>query len=346
MLQGEKMAQKYLLAVDAPDPDNLALLRMSQTMFGEENILGVLLTGRPINFDASRDNKVPTTQWNYDHSRVALKASAARLKNFIRGYGSNIDVFDGGIAPRTLVPHHVHFKDYYMFMDNDPLRSVCVSELDPIEGLSAKIADQEFSVLVGGPMTGLATLLQRFPDVASQISSVHAMYGFLGLEGNNKLMSFGEEPRGAVQFNVACDPFAGKYVVDALDCPMYFVTTDCTKREEIGFQTPSELTKCLEDTPGNRMLGQLYNIWFANAIEPRKEIIYIHDVCAAMSASEHGTEIYGFTPMAVSRFPTLPQEKKDWGVMEFRPDESSNIHVSTELRSPELYRKLLNEQLR
>ncbi len=227
------MPQKYLIAIDAPDPDNLALLRMAQSMFGEENIMGALLTGRPINFDASKDNKVPNTEWNYDHSRVALKASAARLKNFLRGYGAEMDVFDGGIAPRTLVPHHIHFIDYYRFDDNNPLRSVCISELDPIEALNAKLAGQEFSVLVGGPMTGLALLLQRFPDTAAQISSVHAMYGYLGLEGTAKLMSFWDEPRGAVQFNVACDPFAVSYVVNALSCPISFITTDCTKRNEI-----------------------------------------------------------------------------------------------------------------
>jgi hypothetical protein len=172
------------------------------------------------------------------------------------------------------------------------------------------------------------------------------MYGFLGLEGTEKLMSFGDAPRGAVQFNVACDPFAGRYVVNSLSCPIYLITTDCTKRKEIGFETPAQLASHLEDTPGNMNLIQLYNIWFANAVQPRKEMLYIHDICAAMSASAYRDEIYEFRPMKVSRFPILPKDKKDWGVMEFAPEENSNMHVSTGLKSPENYLALLKRHLR
>ena len=99
------MSDKYLIAADAPDPDNLVLIRMAQTLFGKDNILGVLLTGRPINLDATPQEKVPLEGWNYDHSRTALVASAGRLKNFLDWYESNVPIFDGGIAPRTLVPH-------------------------------------------------------------------------------------------------------------------------------------------------------------------------------------------------------------------------------------------------
>ena len=40
------------------------------------------------------------------------------LRNFLDWYESNTPIFDGGIAPRTLVPHHIHFKDYYQFLEH------------------------------------------------------------------------------------------------------------------------------------------------------------------------------------------------------------------------------------
>jgi len=337
------MSRKVLVAIDAPDPDNLALLRVAQTMFGADNILGVLLTGRPINFKATKET--PIEEWDYNHSRTALLASAARLKNFLRGYGNgtSLEVFDGGIAPRTLVPHWLHFLDYYRFLDVDPLQAICVPELDSLEKLALILSEHNFDVLVGGPMTGLARLLQRFPELHNYITSVHAMYATLG---NVDLMNFGDKPRGAKQFNVACDPFAGRYVTEALDCPFYFVTSDCTRQDAIGFATPTMLRQHLADTPGNKRLVDLYTIWFANAVEPRKEIIYIHDVCSAVSASPFRNEVYEFTPMRITSFPHLPGEKDDWGKIEFVPDANSNIHVATALNSPKKYLNILKTNLK
>lgn len=134
------MSEKVLVALDAPDPDNLVLLRMAQNLFGEENILGALITGRPIRFDATKETLLE--DWNYNHSRVALQASAARLKNFLRAYEADIEVYDGGIAPRTLVPHYIHFQDYYKFLDIDPLKAVCVSEIEGLEKLGLTLSDQ------------------------------------------------------------------------------------------------------------------------------------------------------------------------------------------------------------
>ena len=338
---------KYLIAMDSPDPDNLALAEMAMNLYGKENIYGVLLTGRPINFDATKETSIG--DWNYDHSRLALKASASRIKNFLRAYDADadddahVDVFDGCVAPRTLVPHWVHFLDYYKFMDYDPLRAVAVPEMDGIEKLAKKIGGEDFSVLVGGPMTGLATLLERFPPLANQVTSVHAMYGTLG---EVKLMALGDKLRGAKQFNVACDPRAGKFVTEALDCPIYFITSECTRDDAIGFETPSKLSELLEDTEGNRHLLGLYNIWFANAVEPRKENLYIHDACAAISASEQGEDVYDFSQMKITEFPTMPKDEENWGTIEFKPDDDSNIHVATRLKNPKLYLDMLKKYLK
>lgn len=192
-------------------------------------------------------------------------------------------------------------------------------------------------------MTGLSSLLQRFPSIAENINSVHAMYATLG---SVNLMNFGDPKRGNKQFNISCDPFAGKYLIDSLDCPIYFITSDCTRQDSIGFETPAALRNHLKDNPGNRNLLSLYNIWFANAVEPRKERIYIHDACAAISASKFGEEVYWFERMNVKDFPYLPKEKNKWGTIEFSPNPESNIYVSTSLKSPEKYLNLLSDYLR
>jgi len=335
------MSEKILIAIDAPDPDNLVLLRMAQNMFGEENVIGALMTGRPIKRNSIKGDNI--RDWSYPHSRKALDASADRLKNFSQGYDSNIDVYDGGIATNTLVPHYIHFADYYKFWDSDPLDWAVVSPLNGIENLANKIGDDEFTVLVGGPMTGLSLLLQRFPKIASQISSVHAMYASLG---NVKLMSLGDENRGNKQFNVYCDPVAGKYVTDALDCPIYFVTSECTRDDRIGFETPTLLKNHLQNTKGNDHLMRLYTIWFANAVQPRKEQIYIHDACAAVSTSEFGKDVYDFSPMSIKSFPSLPNELNSWGTIDFEKDPNSNIFLATELKNPEKYLELIKTYVR
>jgi len=326
-----------LACIDSPDPDNFALLIALKKLFPRA-VIHVLLTGRPVRFNAMREHQL----WDYDlqSSQMAHQASAARIKNFLRHFGITVTkVFDGGIAPRTLVPHWVHFSDYYKFFDVDPLAALRCSELEPQEVLIKSILQMDdCSVVVGGPMTGLAQIISRSPNVAEKFSSIHAMFATWG---NVQLMQFDAEPRGAVQFNVACDPNAANFILTGLDCPIYLMTTEVTRVSEIGFDNVIQLRESLPDNAGTRNFCNLYLHWYDAAIKPRQiqnpnEKIFIHDLSAAFSLREDiRNSIYEVAPIKILNVPYLPREYRDWGKVIMAPmvgDENVKIFAATNLK--------------
>lgn len=317
--------KKLILAfIDAPDPDNFVQL-LALCKLNPEAEVAVCLTGRPVRFGASKDHK--TWEWDFESSHMAQQASAMRAKNFLRNFGISVTkVFDGGIAPRTLVPHWVHFAEYYKFADVDPLQAIRHSELEPQEDLVKLILEQpEDSVMVavGGPMTGLRQVIERNPEVVSRFKEVHAMFATWG---NVSLMEFGDKPRGAVQFNVACDPLSSNFVLMGLDCPVYLMPTEVTRVKDIGFFNVQKLREALPDNKGTRALCLLYALWYDAAVKPRQdknpdELIFIHDVVAAFSLdADLRQSIYNVVPVEITAAPCLPSKADipNWGKVEMK----------------------------
>ncbi|MEZ4487334.1 MAG: nucleoside hydrolase [Cyanobacteriota/Melainabacteria group bacterium] len=309
--------QRIVAFIDAPDPDNFVQL-VALAKLNPDAEMHVALTGRPVRFNASRDHK--NWQWDMKSSRMAQEASAMRIKNFLRHFGVNIvRVFDGGIAPRTLVPHWIHFQEYYKFLDVDPIAAIRHSELESQEDLAALLLEYpeaSVQVAVGGPMTGLHQLVVRCPEVASRFKEVHAMFATWG---NVELMQFGDKPRGALQFNVACDPQAAHAALLGLDCPVYLMPTEVTRVKEIGFVNAQALRAALPDNDGTRALYHLYALWYDAAVKPRQdknpdELIFIHDLVAALSLDDSLRKtIYDVVPVKITGVPYLPNEADDWG---------------------------------
>lgn len=312
------MASRNIVAfIDAPDPDNfvmvIALVRLNPAAK-----IHLCLTGRPVKFGATKECQL----WDFDmqSSRMAQEASAMRLTNFLRHFGvKNLKVYDGGIAPRTLVPHHIHFSEYYKYLDVDPLAAIRHSELEPQEDLVKLMLEMDpdsCDVAVGGPMTGLHQVLVRCPQVASRISSVHAMFATWG---NVQLMQMGDTPRGALQFNVACDPLAAYCVLMGLDCPIYLMPSEVTRVKEIGFQNAQSLLNFLPVNAGCRALYHLYALWYDAAVRPRQEKnpdewLFIHDLVATFSLdAELRNSIYDVVPVEITSVPHLVREQKTWG---------------------------------
>lgn len=303
--------------VDAPDPDNFAQI-IALFKLNPDAEIYICLTGRPVRFGASRDHA--TWQWDPQSSLMAQEASALRVKNFLRHFGINVTrVFDGGIAPRTLVPHHIHFAEYYKFFDVDPLQAIRHSELESQEELAKLILAQpegSVEVAVGGPMTGLYQLMVRCPQVLSRLKEIHAMFATWG---DVALMQFDDKPRGALQFNVACDPQAAHAVLMGVPCPVYLMPTEVTRVKEIGFVNAQALRAALPDTPGTRALYNLYCAWYDAAVAPRQakdpnELIFIHDLVAALSLNaELRNKIYDVQPIRITSVPHLGTESGDWG---------------------------------
>ncbi len=308
--------------IDAPDPDNFVMVIALYKLNPNANIQ-VVLTGRPVRFNATRDHK--NWQWDMQSSRMAQEASALRIKNFLKHFGINVaGVYDGGIAPRTLVPHWIHFAEYYKFLDADPLQALRHSELEGQDKLvEVLLAMDSFDAVVGGPMTGLHQVLVRNPEVAKKINSVHAMFGTWG---NVKLMDFGAEPRGAMQFNVACDPQAAHAILFGVNCPVYLMPTEVTRVADIGFDNAQKLRETLPDNAGTRALCHLYALWYDAAVKPRQaqnpeERIFIHDLVGAFSLDPQlREEIYEVTPIMIEEVPFLPNEAKEWGRIIIQPE--------------------------
>lgn len=310
---------KHILAfIDAPDPDNFVMLLALARRF-PKSTLHVVLTGRPLRFGADKSH--PLWDWDRDASQMAQQASAARAKNFMRHFRVKIpDIYDGGIAPRTLVPHWLHFADYYQFHDVDTLKAIRHNELEPIEDLIRQVLawkDGSVAVVVGGPMTGLASMITRAPEVANKFREVHAMFATWG---NVSLMDMGGAPRGAKQFNVACDPVAAYQVLTGLSCPIYLMPTEVTRVGAIGFMNAQALGAALPKNDGVFALMNLYARWYDAAVLPRQnaqrnkgeevtEAIFIHDVVGALSLDPSlRRRIYEVTPIEVVSIPISPFE--------------------------------------
>ncbi len=319
------MRPLILAFIDAPDPDNFVQL-LALYKLNPEAEVAVCLTGRPVRFNATREHK--HWEWDHESSSMAQQASAMRAKNFLRNFGISVTkVYDGGIAPRTLVPHWVHFAEYYKFADVDPLAAIRHSELEPQEDLVKLILEQpEGSVMVavGGPMTGLKQVIERCPEVVSRFKEVHAMFATWG---NVSLMDFGDKtPRGAVQFNVACDPLSSNFILMGLDCPVYLMPTEVTRVKDIGFFNVQALREALPDNKGTRALCLLYALWYDAAVRPRQEknpdeLIFIHDVVAAFSLdTELRNAVYNVVPVKITAAPCLPSKADipNWGKVEMK----------------------------
>ena len=327
--------QNIIAFIDAPDPDNFVQIIALHKLNPGASI-HVVLTGRPVRFGATGEHA--DWEWDAQSSRMVQEASALRIKNFLRHFGiTACRVFDGGIAPRTLVPHWLHFAEYYKFLDLDPFLAIRHSQLEAQEELIKLILSMpegSVQLAVGGPMTGLYQLIVRCPEIVSRFREVHAMFATWGTV---ELMDLGTGPRGAIQFNVACDPRAVHAILTGLTCPIYLMPTEVTRVRDIGFETAQALRQALPDNPGTRALNNLYALWYEADVKPRQEknkdeLIFIHDLVAAFSLDgELRQAIYQVVPVEIVSVPCLPREANDWGKVLMKQSQGGNVFAATGL---------------
>lgn len=315
-----------LIAIDAVDPDNFVLIKAAAALYGELNVLGVLLTGRPANLQATPETALD--DWEMADAIQVQQVAAARIQVFLEACELDIAIYDGGVAPYTQIPHDQHFDDVNGFQDLGDESAPEASALKPLDSLIEEIGGQFFDLLLGGPMTGVMALLTSKPALTEQMEHFIAMYGALG---RVSLMDFQGQLRGSKQFNVACDPAAGKAVLEMLTCPMYLITSDCTRDAGAGFDSPRTLASFLPNDKGNRHLLHLYRIWYDAVLKPHKEPIFIHDAAPVLFAAVEDQNLFKVEKVRLSRFPYLPEERQHWGLMEFTEEPESELHVVTEI---------------
>lgn len=246
---------KYIVAVDGPDPDNVVAVLLACKAFGAENV-AVILTGRKLQ------------NGTQEEERYILVLNTARFYSWLARYGfESVQIYDGGIAAHTIIPDTKHF-DERNFEDIDS--RVAQKPLRHLRELPDRL-DSQFTVIVGGPMTGVRDLLRIDPGLAQRINAMYAMYGPPSKEGMF--------PKN---FNVLCDEPAGVIVLEQLvkaGVKVAFAPTDATKHKDIKVR-PEDLNNIFSDSK----LMDIYQKWYDAALGPRGEDIYIHDVAPVMMA--------------------------------------------------------------
>lgn len=312
----ERDPTHVVCATDLVDTDNQAQVLAAVAEWAKSGIaVSLLATGRPVNLGATNDT--PIGEWYPEQSRRMQQISAARYARFLEeaaDYG--LTVYDGGIAPSTMVKHSWHAREDIIFFPPDVDHTAALESgvLRPIGELAEILRGSERPrVLVGGPLTGLDKMMTEYPDV--EYMDVYAM---LATWGNVSLMSLGDEPRGARQFNAVCDPGAVERVLSRLSCRLTLVSTDSTRVSEIGFPDPSALRELIGDSKSAEAFMRDCTIWYENALRPRKEPIYIHDVSVVMAASSVGDQIYDIVPVELSTPPLDEANRAKWGEIYMR----------------------------
>jgi inosine-uridine nucleoside N-ribohydrolase len=254
-----------IVIVDNVDPDNLAAALAAARLL---NMKAVIVTGRPANpnRDAANDDAEP------EMTRIVHALNAARMKGFLRRNGISCPVFQGLIAPHTLVPHRVHIDENELDVARDGSNQKMQADgtfEDAIKYLSRLRG--RFNVVVGGPMTEVDVILDE-RKLVPKLGTLTAQFGAFGF-GNIELMAGGRR-----QFNVACDPIAAERVLRRYPNRLYMVPTDITKASEVGFDDPGKLAEA-------RICGELIRVYrraYPKMLAPRGERIYLHDVHPAL----------------------------------------------------------------
>jgi inosine-uridine nucleoside N-ribohydrolase len=251
-----------VIIVDNVDLDNpLAAIAGCHPSLGL-NVKAVIVTGRLAYARKVKD----TTSFSPRFSHEVLLRNTRRMKGILTraGYGDR-RVFSGLVPPRTLVKHDVHVDERLLDLRQDELH---VREDGDFEAAIRFLRrfKSPIDLIVGGPMTEVAALIgdSRLVGRFGRLTCQLGMFGF----GNVRTMAGGQ-----LSFNSACDPKAASWVVENFPGEIYLVPTDVTKGDAVGFDIGQ-----LPDMGISEELEAMYRIFWEQALKPRGERIYPHDV--------------------------------------------------------------------
>src|SRR3712207_449622 len=103
----EQSANNVVVVVDNIDPDNLACAYAATGTALGLNTKAVIVTGR----FAHSDPTAPVTQYDPEFSTRERLSATRRMAGFLARADRDVPVFEGSIAPATVVPHDVHIPD-------------------------------------------------------------------------------------------------------------------------------------------------------------------------------------------------------------------------------------------
>lgn len=297
---------QYILAIDGTDPDNFAALWALAHMYPGQTY-HVLLTGRPTAAKmAPRHHSIP------DAEREVQEVNAGRLYELARRLDVDVVVYDGGVAPRTLIPHHTHLAE--ASFPNKGIRT----PLAPTHSLADFILEldhEEWVAVLGGPATGLVRLASCHPEAACRITHVHAMLGALDVELTP--LAGRESSKALKQFNLAADPLSARALLE-WECPVFLYPSDVTRVPAIGY-TLGDLQRVLDppSSPAAELLFRLYSVWNQVVVAPRHEPLYLHDLAPVFGTNTAWRDaIYNGKAFQSASVPTSPGSHADWGSLQ------------------------------
>ena len=331
ILEGSLSRTRFILIVaDAVDPDNLVLVAAAGILNPGARIR-LLLSGRPVNPGVTQTtHPTPCREWfnNADPtlSRKLQIRNAARFVKFAERFGVELKVFDGGIAPRTLVPHWIHADETVVWGDTPP-----DAETKPLlrsrEELAAEIlgaTNPDVYIITGGPETANLLFFQENPEV---MRLVLAEYAMLANWGSGALMNVGGERSPYQQFNAACDPVAAMWILTGAPWPITMTPTETTKQPGICFNSVEALRRALPDTSRAGAIVNLYRVWWDVAELEKRGGIVIYDLCPLFASDPQiGDKIFETVPVEVLASTCFPYELTEpgqsahahWGEIHFR----------------------------
>lgn len=228
------------------------------------------MTGRP----ATRDRQAAIGVFDRDYSAEVLQRNTRRLKGLLARAGWNVPVFAGRIPPKTIVPHRVHIDEAKLDRYDDFHRTQAdgsfAQAMRFLERLNGPI-----DFIVGGPLTEVAAIM-RNSRLTSKLGTVTCQLGLFGFGAVQTMAG------GGITFNSAADPDAASAVLRNWPGRICMVPTDVTKLPAVGFDNPDGVRRF--GLPAE--LVDLYEIFFREALAPRKERIYPHDVHSTFAMAQ------------------------------------------------------------
>lgn len=323
---------------DNTDFDNPAQLAGVAALFPKTEIFFVL-TGRP-----TYPNPVKgESRFDLEFSEQVQFINAARMHAFVSRMGfGNVRIYNGGIARASLVPEHVHLKEWekfddipgvYKFDDKVALGKKVLLPLSDFADML--ISGPDFPLLAGGPLTGYKELFGANRALQAKIIKAYAMPGSLGTV---KLMDFGGIRNQKQQFNAHGDTEATYQFAVGSGFPKYLITSDSTRNPAVGFNTNDDFREFLPRSERANIITELSQVWYDNAVLPRikpggsPEMLWVHDfaLTAKLYCDSIGEPdlIYTPTPIRIVDVPHRPGEEARFGEMDIEFDSLSEHKVA------------------
>jgi len=287
--------KKCVIVCDNTSADNLALALAATRPESLFDVQMVIVTGRA----AHPDRTAAVDLRNDQYSELIHTLNTKRMAGFLNRAGRTVPVFMGLSVSktqlRTVIPHDFHVDEHLYDVHNDNRYTKISGDFTQALRLLHQLPNDQ-TLLIGGPLTEVAFILQHHPAVAAKFSQMVVQAGDFG-NSSNLIGGKGNS------FNGACDPHALHNVMFNYPGSIAILPSNITKQPEIGFANPSEIAKLGVHSE----LAGIYAIHYEHTAKRRGTQLFIHDLGLVMLAEQLARENalypYSFKPIRIIDVP-------------------------------------------